>query len=74
MVLTETALKSITAKTRIRLASALGCTEQWVIKMIAANKSNGPLTTYTALRVLREDSGLNDQELLEEQELMGEQS
>lgn len=77
MILTETAIQAITPKTRIKLAGALECTEQWIIKLIAANKSNGPLTTYSALKVIREDTGLPDDELLREsaeEELLGEQS
>lgn len=76
MVLTETALQSITPKTRIKLAVALECTEQWIIKLIAANKPNGPLTTYAALKVIREDSGLTDESLLmgKKEELLGEQN
>lgn len=73
MVLTDKALKSITPKTRIKLAAALGCTEQWIIKSMVSNKPNGILTKFSALQIIREEGKLSDSDLLEEQEesLMG---
>lgn len=68
MVLTKKALGLIdTVSTRIKLASELKCTEQWIIKLIAANKNNGPLTTYTALAVIRKETKLKDDQILMEQ-------
>lgn len=51
---------------RLRVAIALGFGEQWINKSIAANKVNGPLTTASALQVIREELGLKDFEILEE--------
>lgn len=68
MKLTRKAIKGIKEQTaRLRLALALGFSEQWIIKVIGANKSNGPLTTALALKVIREETGLTDAEILQEE-------
>lgn len=66
MKLTEQAITSITQATKLKLALALGFTELWVSRLIEANKDNGPLTTVASLNVLREETGLSDEEILEE--------
>lgn len=66
MRLTKKALDKINQKeTRLRLALALKCTEQWIIKLIDANKHNGPLTTASALAVIRTETKLSDDQILE---------
>lgn len=66
MILTAKALTQIDQKRiRLRLAMALDCTEQWIIKLIAANKPNGPLTTEAALRVAEKETGLSRKQILE---------
>lgn len=50
----------------LKLALALGFSEQWVIRVIEGNKINGPLTTYVAMKVIREETGLTDSEILDE--------
>jgi hypothetical protein len=50
----------------LALALALGFSELWVRKLIAANKDNGPLTTVKSLQAIREETGLSDQEILED--------
>lgn len=50
---------------RLQLCAALGFTELWIDKSIAKNKVNGPLTTATALEVIRKETGLTDSEILE---------
>lgn len=74
MKLTKQAIDSITVDTRLKLGLALGFSEQWIIKLLDANKPNSPLTTMAAVKVLREETGLTDQELLTEEvsELMGQ--
>ena len=52
-------------KVRFALALALGFTEQWINKVIDRNKVNGPLTTVTALKIIREELNLTDEEILE---------
>lgn len=63
--------KAITAirtntRTRLRVALALNVTEQWTYQLIIRNKENGPLTTATAVRVVMEETGLTEGEVLEE--------
>jgi hypothetical protein len=66
MKITKRALEKInTVSGRIKLAGALNCTEQWIIKLIAANKNNGPLTTASALVVFRAETKLSDDQILE---------
>lgn len=67
MRLKEKALQAIDqTKIRLRLALALECTEQWIIKAIATNKDNGPLTKASALRVIREETGFSDKQILDD--------
>lgn len=67
MILTKAAIEKINTKTRLSLALAMGFTEQWIIKLIDANKENGPLTTAKALQVIKKETGLTDSEILEEE-------
>ena len=70
MKLTTTAINGIKDQgTRLKLALALGFSEQWIVRVIGANKSNGPLTTALALKVIREVTGLSDKEILEEEKV-----
>ena len=69
MKLTKKAIRRIKdSGISLKLALALNFSEQWVLKLIEANKPNGPLTTIGVLRVIREETGLPDSELLEEEE------
>lgn len=66
MRLTKKALARIDEKEiRLKLALALKCTEQWIIRLIAANKQNGPLTTAGALAVIKAETKLTDDQILE---------
>lgn len=66
MKLTAKAIASISNRPVIlALALALGFTEVWIVKLIEANKENGPLTTAKALQVIKAESGLSDSEILE---------
>jgi len=68
MKLTEKAIASLSAReTVLKLALALGFTEVWIDRLIRKNKENGTLTTAKALQVIREETGLSDQEILEEE-------
>jgi len=51
---------------RLRIAMALDFSEQWIDRVVSANKKNGPLTTASAMKVIREELGLEDSEILEE--------
>lgn len=50
---------------RLRLCSTLGFTEVWIDKLIDKNKVNGPLTTVSAIGVIKEETSLEDSEILE---------
>lgn len=58
-----------TLQARLKLASELNFSETWIRSLLANNKDNGPLTTSAALRVIREETGLNDAEILEEEKV-----
>lgn len=66
MKLTAKAITAISNRgSMLALALALGFTEVWIVKLIEANKENGPLTTAKALQVIKSESGLNESEILE---------
>lgn len=66
MQLTQIALEQInTPAVRPYLQIALNCTEQAISKYIKRNKENGPLTTAGALKVIKEKTGLTDEQILE---------
>lgn len=66
MKLTKIALEAIDQQNiRLKLALALGFTEAWVIKLIANNKDNGPLTTALALQIIEQETGMNQEDILE---------
>ena len=52
---------------RNKLATALNCTDQTIMRHIKENFSNGLLTTAKALQIIREETGLTDIEILEEE-------
>lgn len=67
MKLTQTAIDKINTRPVIlELALALGFTELWINRLITANKENGPLTTAKALQVIGKETGLVNDEILEE--------
>lgn len=67
MKLSNAAITAISEerKTLLDIALALNFSEQWTRRLIENNKDNGPLTTAGALKVIREATGLSDQEILE---------
>lgn len=68
MKLTQKALTKIDQPdTRLRLALGLSFSETWIRSLIAANKDNGPLTTAKAIQVIKQETGLTDSEILEEE-------
>lgn len=52
---------------RLKLAVDLNFSEVWVDRLITANKDNGPLTTAKAIQVIKQETGLADSEILEEE-------
>jgi len=64
MKLSQKVLKSInTPVTRRRLMDALGCTEFTISRYIQKNSDN--LTKAAAMQIIREVTGLADDEILE---------
>ena len=64
MTLTKRALELINnTKTRLRIAMALGITEQSVIRLIKSN--NDILTKAAAVKVIKEDTGLTDKDIFQ---------
>jgi hypothetical protein len=64
MKLSKKAISKIDKTTKLELAIALGFTEYWIGKLVQKNKNNGPLVTPAALEVLRNETGLNDDQIL----------
>lgn len=68
MKLSNTAIERISdRKVLLQIALALNFSEQWMRRVIENNKNNGPLTTALALQVIREETGLTDDQILEEE-------
>lgn len=68
MKLTAVALDKINiTPTRLKLALELGCTERWISRLIKDNDPNNDLTLSSALRIIREATGLTDNEILEDE-------
>lgn len=66
MRLTKDAIELIKkSPIRLKLAIELGCSDRSIIRYIDDNDFNGPLTTAGALKVIREETGLNDDQILE---------
>lgn len=73
MVLSYTAiliLKGSSSEFKQRLADALGVHEKTIYRYIADNEENGMLTTASALRLIRNESGLDDDQLLDESKVV----
>ena len=50
----------------LELAMALNFTQTWIRELARNNKENGPLTTAKALQVIGKETGLANDEILEE--------
>lgn len=64
MKLSKKAIDKLDSQSRMRLALALGFTAYWIDKALKKNKPNSSLTTATALRVIKEETGLTDDQIL----------
>lgn len=68
MRLSQKAIDAIDNKTvHSKLALALNFTDTWIRGLIAKNKENSYLTTAKALEVIRQETGLSDEEILEKE-------
>lgn len=69
MKLTTIALERLdNLENRLRLAMAFMVTERRVSQMIKDNRNDGQLTKASALKLIREITGLLDEQILEETE------
>lgn len=67
MKLSKRALRKLDNKeSKLRLALAMGFSEQWVNKLLSQNKANGPLTTITAINFIERETNLKQDEILDE--------
>lgn len=67
MKLSKKAIKRIdNLNSRLQLATGLQFSETWIRSLILANKENGPLTTAKALHVIKENTGMAFEEILED--------
>ena len=65
MKVSKIALEKInTPMARIKLAAGLGVTEQSIIGYIKDNKDDGNLTKATAMKIIRDVTGLEDSQIL----------
>ncbi len=53
-----------TKSLRFKLSVALNFTSDWILTQAKRNKDNGPLTTFAAMEVIREETKLADEEIL----------
>lgn len=68
MKLTELALQKINnTQTRMKIGLALGVSDQQVRRYVIANSDN--LTKVAALAVIRQETGLTDEQILEKEEV-----
>jgi hypothetical protein len=66
MRLTDKAIKAIDNKrTRTLLALELDFSERWISDLIDKNDHNSPLTTMAAIEVIRQETGLTDDKILD---------
>lgn len=66
MKLSETAKEKLqTRQAKAALMTTLGFSEVWINKCIKANKVNGPLTTISAIGVIKRETGLTEEEILD---------
>lgn len=65
MRLSKKAIKAMTVRIRNRIALSLNCSVPTVDRWIKENDSDSDLTKATALQIIKEETGLSDQQILE---------
>lgn len=63
--LTETSQRQV----RLQIALKLGVSESWLNRVLAGNKEDNLFTKASALVIIRKETGLADEQILEEQEV-----
>lgn len=76
MILSDTTIQSIDADLLLRqkLGMGLGFTDDWIRRLAKANKPNGPLTTVKAVSIIREETKMQDEEILVDEEALATSS
>lgn len=72
MKISRTILKDLTVRTKTRIALEFNCSFATVDRWIRKNEANSQLTTVKALEIIKEETGLSDQEILEEEKQVHE--
>jgi hypothetical protein len=73
MKLTTGALGGITLRAKNRIALELDCSVQTVERWMKENENNGNLTKAKAVSIISEETGLNEQDILEDSRVEEEQ-
>jgi hypothetical protein len=67
MKISKKALQNLHSRqAKAALMGVLGFSEVWITKVIKANKPNGPLTTAAAIKVIEQETGMSQEQILEE--------
>lgn len=66
MKLSDLAIKELTVRARNRIALELDCSVPTVDRWVKDNEPNGDLTKTKVIQIIREETGLQDSEILEE--------
>lgn len=74
MKLTDDAIKAMTLRARNRIAIELDCSVQTVDRWIKENEDNGNMTKTLVVQIISEETGLNQDQILEESDVKEEQN
>ena len=66
MKISDKAKQLITTRAKNMIAIELNCSAYTVDRWLKDNESNGDLTKAVPLRIIREETGLTDEQILEE--------
>lgn len=66
MKISDKAKQLITTRAKNKIAIELNCSAYTVDRWLKDNESNGDLTKAVPLRIIREETGLTDEQILEE--------
>lgn len=66
MKVSNKAISSLSVRAKNRLALELDCSVQTIERWIKENEENGKLTTAKAVQVISEETGLGQDQILEE--------
>ena len=67
MKLSEKAIKSLTVRARNRIALEMDCSVPSVDRWIKENEDNGNMTKAGVIKIISEETGLNESEILEQE-------